>query len=306
MRQPWNSRWTRLHVTSLALNDFPRSRNANDVQGRLKRYFERLQRRPYGSLPYTRTYVWKVMKPTLLHRVAAPSPSVLSFLRAQVANAFERPLAQCAQVAPQRRRYGTHIGLQKHSGDASCRANTRGWKKGEGAGSSTFATSQRLLSTKTSQLVFETSLAAPQTTALSVRDVEPHGHRSFSTTSSNNAWNIFNSAKMRRMAQLQPPQPPPDETSSGATGFGSSLGRIMRPTNELKMRCTELDEHGNVTLVSGEFKKSELIAKVRMAGRAPLQIAQLMVENSTVCFLATFAKSIRRSSRTFSFDLLRS
>ena len=80
----------------------------------------------------------------------------------------------------------------------------------------------------------------------------------------------------------------------------------MRPTNELKMRCTELDEHGNVTLVSGEFKKSELIAKVRMAGRAPLQIAQLMVENSTVCFLATFAKLIRRSSRTFSFDLLRS
>ena len=39
----------------------------------------------------------------------------------------------------------------------------------------------------------------------------------------------------------------------------------MRPTNELKMRCTELDEHGNVTLVSGEFKKSELIAKVRTA-----------------------------------------
>ena len=28
------------------------------------------------------------------------------------------------------------------------------------------------------------------------------------------------------------------------------------------MRCTELDDQGNVTMVSGEFKKSELIAKV--------------------------------------------
>jgi magnesium transporter len=39
---------------------------------------------------------------------------------------------------------------------------------------------------------------------------------------------------------------------------------MSRSANELKMRCTELDEHGNVTMVSGEFKKSELIAKVRI------------------------------------------
>ena len=30
-----------------------------------------------------------------------------------------------------------------------------------------------------------------------------------------------------------------------------------------KVRCTELDENGNVVLASGEFKKSELIAKVQ-------------------------------------------
>jgi magnesium transporter len=29
-----------------------------------------------------------------------------------------------------------------------------------------------------------------------------------------------------------------------------------------KLRCTELDENGNVVLASGEFKKTELIAKV--------------------------------------------
>ena len=43
-----------------------------------------------------------------------------------------------------------------------------------------------------------------------------------------------------------------------------SRGRNMSPksANEAKLRCTEFDENGNVVLVNGEFKKSELIAKV--------------------------------------------
>lgn len=45
---------------------------------------------------------------------------------------------------------------------------------------------------------------------------------------------------------------------------GSMLGRskVGKPSNELKLRCTEVNENGDVTLVNGEFKKSELIAKV--------------------------------------------
>lgn len=39
-------------------------------------------------------------------------------------------------------------------------------------------------------------------------------------------------------------------------------GRIVKPSNELKLRCTEFDENGNVTLVNADFRKSELIAKV--------------------------------------------
>jgi len=35
-----------------------------------------------------------------------------------------------------------------------------------------------------------------------------------------------------------------------------------RPGNDQKLRCTEFDENGNVVLVNGEFKKTELIAKV--------------------------------------------
>ena len=40
-------------------------------------------------------------------------------------------------------------------------------------------------------------------------------------------------------------------------------GKIVKPSNELKLRCTEFDENGNVTLTNADFRKSELIAKVR-------------------------------------------
>lgn len=47
-------------------------------------------------------------------------------------------------------------------------------------------------------------------------------------------------------------------------GNGSVLGRskLGKLSNELKLRCTEVNENGDVTLVNGEFKKAELIAKV--------------------------------------------
>lgn len=40
------------------------------------------------------------------------------------------------------------------------------------------------------------------------------------------------------------------------------LRRRLRATNEMRLRCTEFDENGNVTIVNGEFKKTELIQKV--------------------------------------------
>lgn len=48
---------------------------------------------------------------------------------------------------------------------------------------------------------------------------------------------------------------------AGSTNFGRR--KTIKGANELKLRCTEFDENGNVTFMDGEFKKSELIAKVR-------------------------------------------
>lgn len=48
----------------------------------------------------------------------------------------------------------------------------------------------------------------------------------------------------------------------GNTGGLPGRGLKGKAGNELKLRCTEIDAKGNVITVDGEFKKSELIAKV--------------------------------------------
>lgn len=58
----------------------------------------------------------------------------------------------------------------------------------------------------------------------------------------------------------------PSRGNGGSEGDESmfSLGRHIsaKAAAQPKLRCTELDENGNIVLTSGEFKKSELIAKV--------------------------------------------
>lgn len=67
----------------------------------------------------------------------------------------------------------------------------------------------------------------------------------------------FWSRHKRQRAPLEPNDLP------DRSGFlDDGLGRPLRPANELKLRCTEFDENGNVVLVNGEFRKTELIAKV--------------------------------------------
>jgi magnesium transporter len=66
--------------------------------------------------------------------------------------------------------------------------------------------------------------------------------------------------------KLKPDDLPANATlgEDGQEGNLFYVGRTLtaKAPNELRLRCTEFDENGNVTLVNGEFKKSELIAKV--------------------------------------------
>ena len=56
----------------------------------------------------------------------------------------------------------------------------------------------------------------------------------------------------------QPPYAADEDASMFSLGRHISAKAAAQP----KLRCTEFDENGNVVLASGEFKKSELIAKV--------------------------------------------
>ena len=77
------------------------------------------------------------------------------------------------------------------------------------------------------------------------------------------------------------------------------LGRVKAP-NELKLRCTELDENGKVTVVDGEFKKTEIISRVR-AAQSPqrkLRRTRGLIGGparpySSACCRATCARSTR-------------
>jgi hypothetical protein len=115
---------------------------------------------------------------------------------------------------------------------------------------------------------------------------------------------MFKSARQRKLA-LQSPTHTTGEDSPGSAG--SSLGRMLRPTNELKMRCTELDEHGNVTLVSGEFKKSELIAKYGLLPRDLRKIdssllPHILVRPSAILINLLNLRVLLKHNRVLVFD----
>lgn len=90
-------------------------------------------------------------------------------------------------------------------------------------------------------------------------------HRTFATALRNAArdWRWYRGQKTG--AKPAPGSDIPPSPISGFLEDSASLSRIVKPTNDLKLRCTEFDEKGDVTLVNGEFKKSELIAKVSLS-----------------------------------------
>ena len=87
--------------------------------------------------------------------------------------------------------------------------------------------------------------------------------RGFWNSATNLRWQKpWQQARPKKTAPLQPNDLPPLPRLLDDAG-AASLGRIVKPTNELRMRCTEFDGDGKVVLVNGAFKKSELIAKVQ-------------------------------------------
>lgn len=87
---------------------------------------------------------------------------------------------------------------------------------------------------------------------------KPSLRRLFSSGRFSSLWNILGLGLKARTGTRTLDLPP----LASFLDDGQSPGRILKPTNEPRLRCTEFDEQGNVTVVNGEFKKTELIAKV--------------------------------------------
>jgi len=95
-----------------------------------------------------------------------------------------------------------------------------------------------------------------------------------------------------RQKPVGPLQPNDIPAASGFLDDNASLSRIVKPINELQLRCTEFDENGNVTLVNGAFKKSELIAKVCLLSIMFLRNQGLNYESLTTCQSMAFSHEI--------------
>lgn len=81
------------------------------------------------------------------------------------------------------------------------------------------------------------------------------------TTAIRNTWKLWGMSAHRRGKPLKAEDLPSDDFEQGSI---FNMRRVMtaKAGAEPRLRCTEVDENGEVILMDGEFKKTELIAKV--------------------------------------------
>ena len=75
-------------------------------------------------------------------------------------------------------------------------------------------------------------------------------------------WRSWWTQKGKKERGWKPGDLPPLPSFWDDVGSGPGRSKLGKAGNELRLRCTEIDENGNVTTVNGEFKKSELMDKV--------------------------------------------
>lgn len=110
---------------------------------------------------------------------------------------------------------------------------------------------------------------------------EPRNASRYASTDSRPLWRKPSTWKLRKEKQALKTPSFLDDASN--TSFGRR--KTVKGANELRLRCTEFDENGNVTFMDGEFRKSELIAKVCavkcVASNERLPLTHCAVRSST-------------------------
>lgn len=99
-----------------------------------------------------------------------------------------------------------------------------------------------------------------------------------------------------------------EEYDDGSSMFNSRRVMTSKTTTEPRLRCTEVDEHGEVILVDGEFKKSELIAKYGLLPRDLRKIdssnlPHILVRPSAILLNLLHLKVLIKKDRVLLFDI---
>lgn len=172
------------------------------------------------------------MSATPMRRIVVPSLGLLSFLRNHPFASHASPPTRCTSTCGSRKAHPISA-IPRHRALATGRL----WGN------------PNHLSQPPSNC-----LSTPSAVVRRPARVQTAATRSFTTTSINSWWKWFRRGDGSRTKKLPP-----------LASFldGSTPRLVLKASNEPRLRCTEFDENGNVTLVNGEFKKSELIAKVR-------------------------------------------
>ncbi|KAJ5699048.1 hypothetical protein N7462_001053 [Penicillium macrosclerotiorum] len=96
-----------------------------------------------------------------------------------------------------------------------------------------------------------------------------------------------------------------DDSTDGIFNIGRGLA--AKASNELRIRCTEFDTNGNVTLVNGEFRKLELIAKYGLLPRDLRKIdsstlPHILVRPSAILINLLHLRVLIKADRVLVFD----
>lgn len=115
------------------------------------------------------------------------------------------------------------------------------------------------------------------------------------------------SAPRQRDPRLKANDLPPFPDGSSEMG-APVLGRTTKAANELKLRCTQFDENGNVTLVNGEYKKQDLIQEYKLQPRDLRKIdssmlPHILVRQSAILINLLHLRVLIRHDRVLVFDV---
>ena len=208
------------------------------------------------------------MRSTQRINVSAPSSSLLRFLKSQseevcyfTANhspaLYQRLQSRLSKNAP----YHTHLG---HLTSSTRRLGTNHRR------CATVETSISSIELPCTALRQELTYLSPPANACRTSTFRPSVNqdsaaaRRYASTDSRPLFKRFWHLKREKPDSALKPNDLPPLPSFLDDAAGTTLDRSKgKAANELKLRCTEINEKGEVTPASGEFKKSELIAKVR-------------------------------------------